>query len=78
MKTAISVPDNLFKNAEKTAAKMGVSRSNLFSRAIKEYLDNHNPTHVTKKLNAIYSSTENKLDKNIVEMQIQSIEKGDW
>ncbi len=50
MKTAISIPDNLFKNVEKAAKKLGISRSNLFSIAIQEYLENHNYSHIKKKL----------------------------
>jgi hypothetical protein len=38
MKTAISIPDDVFESAERTAKRLGVSRSELFTRAMREYL----------------------------------------
>ena len=38
MKTALSIPDSLFKAAEEFAAKEKVSRSQLYSRAMEQYL----------------------------------------
>ena len=79
MKTAISIPDNLFKNVEKAAKKLGISRSNLFSIAIQEYLENHNYSHITKKLDSIYSNETNELNSEINKMQIHTIiQKEDW
>lgn len=78
MKTAISIPDSLFKTAEKTAKKMGVTRSNLYATAIKEFIENHTPLKVTEKLNSIYSSENSKLDDSIVNMQTKSINNGEW
>lgn len=78
MKTAISIPNNLFKNAEKAAKKIGITRSSLFSRAIEEYLENHSQTHITKKLNSIYSQEDSKLDSNIIKMQAKTIQKENW
>jgi hypothetical protein len=38
MKTAISIPDEVFEEAEATAAQLGMSRSEFFTRAVKAYL----------------------------------------
>jgi hypothetical protein len=38
MKTAISIPDDVFEQAERAAKRLGLSRSELFTRAVKEYL----------------------------------------
>jgi len=78
MKTAISIPDKLFKNAELTAKKLGISRSSLFSLAIKEYLESYNPTNVTEKLNNIYKKESSKIDADILQMQISSLNREDW
>ena len=51
MKTAISIPDELFVSAEKMAKKLGIPRSRLFTRAIEEFLENHSKEKITKKLN---------------------------
>jgi metal-responsive CopG/Arc/MetJ family transcriptional regulator len=39
MKTAISLPDPLFKAGEKAARRLGVSRSQLYARALRQYLE---------------------------------------
>jgi hypothetical protein len=57
MKTAISIPDPLFKIADQTAHEMGIPRSQLFSMAVEEYLFHHSKSAITQKLNEIYENT---------------------
>lgn len=78
MKTAISLPDKLFKLAEETAKKYGISRSHLFSVALEEYIKAHNPQDITDVLNNIYENTESKMDKVILKMQSYSLEQEKW
>lgn len=54
MKTAISIPDPIFQAAEDMAHNLGVSRSELFSTAIAEHLENNKYHNVTDSLNKIY------------------------
>lgn len=44
MKTAISLPDSIFKEAESLTKKLGVSRSELYTKALKAYLRNSTAT----------------------------------
>ncbi|MCB1173664.1 MAG: ChpI protein [Leptospiraceae bacterium] len=53
MKTAVSIPDELFEQAEKTAQKMGIPRSQLYARALDAYLKFHNKSVITNRLNAV-------------------------
>ena len=78
MKTAISIPDNLFKRVEITAKKLGISRSRLFSRAVSDFLESHNSSEITEKLNSIYEQEPSSLDKTILNMQSLSLNKEDW
>ena len=78
MKTAISIPDKIFKKAEKTAKKMGLTRSNLYTIAITEFLENHAPSLVKEKLDEIYSTESSKIDADLLSSQIQSIDKDEW
>ena len=57
MKTAISIPDNLFNDAEITAKQMGLARSQLYVMAIKEFIEHHQRDKITKKLNEFYSNS---------------------
>jgi len=78
MKTAISIPDNIFKKVEKTAKKMGLTRSRFFTVAVEEFIENHNPSQITERLNSIYENEINEIDQIIYSMQIQSIDKEVW
>jgi metal-responsive CopG/Arc/MetJ family transcriptional regulator len=64
MKTAISIPDELFTLAEITAKKLGIPRSQLFARALEEFIENHSNQSITEKLNKIYPNTSEHLVLN--------------
>lgn len=52
MKTAISIPDSIFDEAERLARQANQSRSELYSRALQEYLNRHAPERVTAEMDA--------------------------
>jgi metal-responsive CopG/Arc/MetJ family transcriptional regulator len=54
MKTAISIPDEIFADADAMAEKMGVSRSEFYTRAIVQYLAFCQEAEITAQLNALY------------------------
>jgi metal-responsive CopG/Arc/MetJ family transcriptional regulator len=78
MKTAISIPQNVFETAEKMAEKLGVSRSQLYVTAIKDYLDGHTDDSVTTKLNEVYAHTTSQLDLKLNKLQAKTISKDKW
>ena len=78
MKTAISIPDPLFQAAELLAQEQGLSRSELYSNAIREYVSQHKNHKVTEALNAIYTVENNSLDSNLEALQTQSTSKEEW
>ena len=53
MKTAVSLPDDLFRLAEKFARQHKRSRSRLYAEALQEYLDRHAPDAVTEAMNRV-------------------------
>jgi hypothetical protein len=59
MKTAISLPDPLFRSAEQLAARLGISRSELYCRAIRDLLAHHDDAAITQQLDAVYGSPDN-------------------
>ena len=54
MKTAISLSDTLFEKAEQTAQYLGIKRSQLFVKALEEYIIRYNGEMITQKLNEVY------------------------
>lgn len=53
MKTAVSIPDDVFEGAEKLATKLKTSRSQLYSRALKELLARQDEDEVTAQMNRV-------------------------
>lgn len=78
MKTAISIPDSIFATAEQFAGRQGLSRSELYTRAVKDYLEQHRDDGVTEALDDIYIQESSEIDPNIERMQFRSINEEQW
>ena len=78
MKTAISIPDEVFEAADRAAKKLGVSRSELYSNAVHEFLERHRVEDVTSKLNEVYGSSQSNLDESLDYLQRQVVAGEDW
>ena len=78
MKTAISIPDNVFESAEKLANRLGKSRSQLYTQALSSYLLKHRNDNLTRKLDEIYESETSVLDSGLDAMQRESLPKDRW
>jgi metal-responsive CopG/Arc/MetJ family transcriptional regulator len=78
MKTAISIPDSVFDQAESLARRLGVSRSELYANAVSEYLKQHKGEGLTEKLNQVYSKESSNLDPVLQALQSASIEEESW
>lgn len=62
VKTAVSIPDPVFAAAEEPAARRGVSRSELYARALREYVEDHLDRRVTERLDQVYAEQGSRLD----------------
>ena len=81
MKTAISIPDDVFENAERTAKKLGVSRSELYANAVSEFIERYRREGITEKLNELYDAeggAESSLDPNLSTLQLETLTKVGW
>lgn len=78
MKTAISIPDNIFQAAEQYAKSHGVSRSNLYSEAVAQFLEKHSKDQITQRLNEVYSDQSSEMNETITTLQLNSLEKEEW
>jgi predicted DNA-binding protein len=52
MKTAISVPNEIFENASRAAAALGMTRSAFFARAVERYLQQLEAESITLEIDA--------------------------
>jgi hypothetical protein len=62
VKTAVSIPDALFDAADQLAARLGVSRSELYARALATVIAQEGDDVLTARLDALYSLQGSALD----------------
>ena len=75
MKTAVSISDPLFQAAESLAKALGMSRSELFSRALEAYIEAHKHDRVREVLDEVYADESSDLGESLARMQWSSIAK---
>ena len=73
METSISLRDDLFQAAERLAASSGLTRSELYAKALSEYVRLHDGTQVTDKLNEVYADVDSSVDDVLGTLQFRSI-----
>lgn len=80
MKTAISIPDDEFKKADELAARLGMSRSELYRSALAEFMSKHSEEAVTERLNELYEGKdeESSMSEILLRMQAESIAEEEW
>ena len=78
MKTAVSIPDALFEQAEIAAKELSLSRSELYARAVEAFLRARDQSDVTESLNRVYSTESSELDEVWAQMQFSSIPREEW
>jgi metal-responsive CopG/Arc/MetJ family transcriptional regulator len=78
MKTAVSIPDTIFESAERFARRLRMSRSELYAKALREYLKRHRQDSITEQLNAVYGNESCSLDSGLMHLQNHSISKDNW
>jgi hypothetical protein len=78
MKSAISVPDHVFRSADRLAARLGVSRSELYSKALAAMVKKHRDDLVTTRLNEVYACEPSPLDPALYRTRSRSLSKPKW
>ena len=80
VKTAISIPDPLFKAAEGLARRLGITRSELYQKAVAAFVEKHEARVVTNALDELYGRNPDvaTLDRGVEALQTLSLPKDDW
>jgi len=78
MKTAVSIPDDLFESAERLARRTKRSRSRLFSDALREYLSRHTPDQVTNAMNQACNEIGDLKDPFVSSAAAHTLERTEW
>jgi metal-responsive CopG/Arc/MetJ family transcriptional regulator len=78
MKTAISIPDDIFRSAERLARRTKKSRSQLFSDAVSEYIARHAADEVTEAMNRVCDELAKPEDGFVSEAARRTLERTEW
>lgn len=78
MKTAVSIPDDVFEKVERLARRGRRSRSEVFSAALREYVARHSPDEVTESINRVCEQVGDQHDEFVSEAARRILEKTEW
>jgi len=78
MKTAVSIPNDVFSGAERLAKRTKKSRSQLFSDAMREYLARHAPEQVTEAMDRVCAELGCPADEFSSSAARRVLERSEW
>lgn len=78
MKTAVSLPDDLFASADAFANRTGRSRSQLYADALKEYLERHDEEQITARLDEVAAAVDTRLEPAQARASRGMLARGAW
>ena len=78
MKTAISLPDDLFAIAETFAAERGLSRSQLYATALREYIDSHRHEDLVERIDAVCDEVDTSLSPDLARLARGRLRAQEW
>jgi metal-responsive CopG/Arc/MetJ family transcriptional regulator len=78
MKTAVSIPDEVFEKVERLARRERKSRSEVFSAALREYVARHAPDEITESINEVCDKLDDQTDTFVRTAARRVLEKTEW
>lgn len=78
MKTAVSIPDPIFDAAERVAKQKGITRSELYARALSELLRSQDDTETTAQLDRVYAEHDATLEPSLATLPARVLEREQW
>lgn len=78
MKVAVSIPDAVFQRAERLVGHMATSRSDLYARAVKAFVDTHEPDRITAAMNAVIDDVGSDVDPFVDRAGRETLARTEW
>ncbi len=78
MKTAISVPNEVFELSERLAKKFKVSRSKIFAMGVKKLGEEHDEEEIIANINKVCEKVDTSIDPILFKMVMLSLPKDEW
>jgi metal-responsive CopG/Arc/MetJ family transcriptional regulator len=78
MKTAISLPDEIFAQTERLARRLKKSRSEVYREAVVEYVARHDPDAIIDAMNRVVDRIGGKVDRFSTMAGRRVLERSEW
>lgn len=78
MKTAVSIPDDIFDEAEALAHRTKRPRSEIYARALSEYVARHAPDRVTEAMNRVLDDVNEPQDEFQRRAVRRTLDRTEW
>ena len=78
MKTAISIPDKLYTEADRLARRLKKSRSELYAEAVAEYVARHDPEAITEAMNRVCEEVDTRADPAFSAAVVKTLKRVEW
>jgi metal-responsive CopG/Arc/MetJ family transcriptional regulator len=78
MKTAISIPDKIYRDAERLSRRLKKSRSQVYTEAVTEYVARHEPDAVTEAMNRVCEAMDTYSDPALSAAARRTLEDVEW
>ena len=78
MKTAVSIPDDIFERAERLARRRRCSRSEVYAAALDEYVARHAHDEVTDAMNRVCEEVGGESDGFLVAASRRILDRVEW
>lgn len=78
MKTAVSIPDDVFDRAERLAKRARKSRSQVYSDALREYVARHTPDEIIESMNRVIDNVMPEPDLFVTESARRIFQQTEW
>jgi len=78
MKVAVSIPDPVFRAAERASRRMRISRSQFYARAVEAYVRFHSGDEMTEQLDRVYSKQSSELDPALEAASLEVLRRESW
>lgn len=78
MKTAISLPDRVYLDADRLARRMQKSRSRIYTEALELYLARHDANGITDALNAVHGERDTELAPDLRAAAARTLQRTEW
>jgi metal-responsive CopG/Arc/MetJ family transcriptional regulator len=78
MEVTISIPRDILQRADEISRKLGLTRDELYTQALKRFIKNYSGDEITRQLNDVYDHVDSSLTPVLMRMQLTALDHEQW